>query len=274
MKADFPTERWFWFDPPFHRNQSVLLHQPGRQRLPHRLPARLAGRPGAREEARERDPAHPGDDRRRPRVRARVGQRLHLPVPPHEPLQPWPRAVRGRSAHQVSPFGARGANSGIQDADNLVWKLELVMDGKAPATLLDTYGAERGYAADENIMNSTRSTDFITPKSRTSKTFRNAVLEPGRAPPLCARAGQLRAPVGAQLPRRFAAEHRRRRGVRRQHGARRADGRCPRSRPPTASLAAGRDGDRFQVLHYVADAADSTPPGRGAGSAGRGRDSA
>ena len=27
MKADFPTERWFWFDPPFHPNQSVLLHK-------------------------------------------------------------------------------------------------------------------------------------------------------------------------------------------------------------------------------------------------------
>jgi 3-(3-hydroxy-phenyl)propionate hydroxylase len=27
MKADFPTERWFWFDPPFHRNQSALLHK-------------------------------------------------------------------------------------------------------------------------------------------------------------------------------------------------------------------------------------------------------
>ncbi len=27
MKADFPSERWFWFDPPFHPNQSVLLHR-------------------------------------------------------------------------------------------------------------------------------------------------------------------------------------------------------------------------------------------------------
>jgi len=64
----------------------------------------------------------------------------------------------GDSAHQVSPFGARGANSGIQDVDNLGWKLELVMQGKAPAALLDTYSDERTYAADENIRNSTRST--------------------------------------------------------------------------------------------------------------------
>jgi 3-(3-hydroxy-phenyl)propionate hydroxylase len=82
----------------------------------------------------------------------------------------------GDAAHQVSPFGARGANSGIQDTDNLCWKLKLVIDGKAPATLLDSYSEERVFAADENLMNSTRSTDFITPKSKMSLTFRNAVL--------------------------------------------------------------------------------------------------
>ena len=82
----------------------------------------------------------------------------------------------GDAAHQVSPFGARGANSGIQDTDNLCWKLKLVIDGKAPSSLLDTYSEERVFAADENIMNSTRSTDFITPKSKMSLTFRNAVL--------------------------------------------------------------------------------------------------
>ncbi len=82
----------------------------------------------------------------------------------------------GDAAHQVSPFGARGANSGIQDADNLVWKLKLVLDGKVPEALLDTYSKERVAAADENLMNSTRSTDFITPKSNTSRLFRNAVL--------------------------------------------------------------------------------------------------
>src|SRR5208283_564350 len=64
-----------------------------------------------------------------------------------------------------------------QDTDNLVWKLKLVMDGQAPQRLLDTYSDERAFAADENILNSTRSTDFITPKSSVSKVFRNAVLE-------------------------------------------------------------------------------------------------
>jgi 3-(3-hydroxy-phenyl)propionate hydroxylase len=82
----------------------------------------------------------------------------------------------GDAAHQVSPFGARGANSGFQDADDLMWKLGLVIKGQASDKLLDTYAHDRQFAADENIMNSTRSTDFITPKSRTSKTFRNQVL--------------------------------------------------------------------------------------------------
>ena len=50
----------------------------------------------------------------------------------------------GDSAHGVSPFGARGANSGVQDADNLAWKLGLVLEGSAPDRLLDSYASERG----------------------------------------------------------------------------------------------------------------------------------
>jgi 3-(3-hydroxy-phenyl)propionate hydroxylase len=83
----------------------------------------------------------------------------------------------GDAAHQVSPFGARGANTGVQDTDNLAWKLKLVMDGKAPVRLLDSYHEERAFAADDNLRASTRSTDFITPKSNTSHRFRDAVLE-------------------------------------------------------------------------------------------------
>jgi 3-(3-hydroxy-phenyl)propionate hydroxylase len=82
----------------------------------------------------------------------------------------------GDSAHQVSPFGARGANGGVQDVDNLIWKLKLVMDQKAPDSLLESYNYERILAADENILNSTRSTEFITPKNKASKIFRDAVL--------------------------------------------------------------------------------------------------
>ncbi|MCM3011633.1 FAD-dependent monooxygenase, partial [Bacillus subtilis] len=68
----------------------------------------------------------------------------------------------------------------VQDADNLAWKLKLVLDGRAHDRLLDTYASEREFAADENIRNSTRSTDFITPKSAVSRVFRDATLKLAR----------------------------------------------------------------------------------------------
>jgi 3-(3-hydroxy-phenyl)propionate hydroxylase len=58
-----------------------------------------------------------------------------------------------------------------------VWKLDLVINGRAPDALLDSYDLERTRAADENILNSTRATDFITPKSNMSRMFRDAVLQ-------------------------------------------------------------------------------------------------
>ncbi|HET9024609.1 MAG TPA: FAD-dependent monooxygenase, partial [Burkholderiaceae bacterium] len=82
---------------------------------------------------------------------------------------------------------ARGANSGIQDTDNLCWKLARVLRGESPDTLLASYDAERVEAADENILNSTRATDFITPKSAVSRTFRDAVLALSRQHPFARR---------------------------------------------------------------------------------------
>lgn len=176
MKADYPAERWFWFDPPFHPNQSVLLHRQADNVW--RIDFQLGWDADPVEERKPENVI--------PRIKAMLGDEREFEL---EWVSVYTFQCRrmnrfnhgrvlfvGDAAHQVSPFGARGANSGIQDADNLGWKLKLVMDGKAPATLLDTYTEERAFAADENIMNSTRSTDFITPKSRTSKTFRNAVL--------------------------------------------------------------------------------------------------
>jgi 3-(3-hydroxy-phenyl)propionate hydroxylase len=104
----------------------------------------------------------------------------------------------GDAAHLVSPFGARGANGGVQDADNLVWKLDLVMRGLAPESLLDTYDAERVAAADQNILNTTRATDFITPKSAVSRVFRDAVLVLARRHPFARRlvnSGRLSVPA-------------------------------------------------------------------------------
>ena len=104
----------------------------------------------------------------------------------------------GDSAHGVSPFGARGANSGVQDAENLAWKLHLVLRGAAPRALLDSYGIEREFAADENLLNSTRATDFITPKSPISRLFRDATLALARQHPFARRivnSGRLSVPA-------------------------------------------------------------------------------
>ncbi|MCU0937897.1 MAG: FAD-dependent oxidoreductase [Burkholderiaceae bacterium] len=177
MKAEFPAERWFWFDPPFHRNQSVLLHREADDVW--RIDFQLGWEVDPEEEKKP--------EKVIPRIKAMLGDDREFEL---EWVSVYTFQCRrmtrfnhgrvlfaGDSAHQVSPFGARGANSGIQDIDNLVWKLKLVMDGLAPERLLDTYSDERVFAADENLCNSTRSTDFITPKSNTSKTFRNAVLQ-------------------------------------------------------------------------------------------------
>lgn len=86
-------------------------------------------------------------------------------------------AFAGDAAHEHSPFGARGGNSAIQDANNLAWKLALVLEGKAQPALLQTYDDERHYAARDNTENATRSAIFIGPASAGQKLFRNAILD-------------------------------------------------------------------------------------------------
>ena len=93
----------------------------------------------------------------------------------------------GDAAHQMSPFGARGGNSGVQDADNLAWKLDLVLRGVAPEALLDSYHQERAQAADENLLHTTRSTDFIAPKSGISRVFRDSALALAETEPFARR---------------------------------------------------------------------------------------
>ncbi len=177
MEAPFPTERWFWFDPPFNRGQSALLHkQPDNV---WRIDLQLGWDIDKDEEKKP--------EKVIPRLKAMLGEEVAFKLTwvsiytfqcrRMEKFRHDRVLFAGDSAHQVSPFGARGANSGIQDVDNLCWKLKLVIEGKAPASLLDSYDRERVEAADENILNSSRATDFITPKSMASRIFRNAVLD-------------------------------------------------------------------------------------------------
>ncbi len=176
MKADFPAERRFWFDPPFHRGQSVLLHKQADNVW--RIDFQLGWDADPEQEKKP--------ERVIPRIRAMLGPDREFELEWVSVYTFQCRRMKsfrhgrmlfvGDAAHQVSPFGARGANSGIQDADNLAWKLAMVLAGDAPERLLDSYAEEREFAADENIANSTRSTDFITPKSATSLAFRDATL--------------------------------------------------------------------------------------------------
>jgi 3-(3-hydroxy-phenyl)propionate hydroxylase len=180
MHSDFPSERWFWFDPPFHRNQSALLHRQADNVW--RIDFQLG--PDADPEAEKKA------ENIMPRLRAMLGDGAEFEIEWASVYTFQCRRMRsfrhgralfvGDAAHVVSPFGARGANSGVQDVDNLIWKLELVMAGQAPDSLLDSYDRERVFAADENIRHSTRSTDFITPKSAASKAFRDAALLLGK----------------------------------------------------------------------------------------------
>ncbi len=181
------TERWYWFDPPFHPHQSVLLHrQPDNV---WRIDFQLGW------------DADPHEQKKPENVLPRVQAMLAASgLAQAEFTLEWASVYTfacmrmqhfrhgnvlfaGDAAHGVSPFGARGANSGIEDAVNLAWKLARVVRGTAPETLLDSYADEREYAADENLLNSTRSTDFITPKSEVSRLFRDAVLGLAREHP-------------------------------------------------------------------------------------------
>lgn len=183
MNGERPSERWFWFDPPFNPGQSALMHkQPDDVwRLDFQLGWNIDREAAVAPENVERY------------VRAMLGSDVPFAEEWYSIYTFQCRRMKyflhgrvvfaGDSAHLVSPFGARGCNGGIADIDNLGWKLDLVLRGEASPWLLDTYDYEAVVTADENILNSSRSTDFMTPKSEASRAIRDAVLELARDHP-------------------------------------------------------------------------------------------
>ena len=206
MPMQRPAERWFWFDPPFNRGQSALLHKQADDVW--RLDFQVGDDADRDAEIKPENAAR--------RVRAMLGEDIEFSFEwislyrfQSRRLQKFRHGrviFAGDAAHQMSPFGARGGNSGIQDADNLAWKLDLVLRGLAPERLLDSYDGERMQAADENLAITMRSTDFISPKGAMSRTFRDGVLALAETRAVRAAAGQFRAAVGGDLLRRLGAE--------------------------------------------------------------------
>lgn len=180
MQADFPAERRFWFDAPFHPGQSTLMHKQADNVW--RIDFQLGW---------DADPEREKQlDNIRPRVEAMLGKDMAWELD-------WASVYTfrcrkmdsfihhrvffiGDAAHQVSPFGARGANGALQSVENLGWKLAAVLNGSARPELLTTYDTERQHGARENILNSTRATDFMTPKNAATRLFRDTVLELAR----------------------------------------------------------------------------------------------
>ena len=176
VEKSYPMERRFWFEPVFHHGQSALLHVQPDNIL--RIDLQLG--PHADPEI-ESNP-----ERVKNRIKKMLGEGVGFDI---EWISVYTFSCRrmdkfthgsiffaGDSAHVVSPFGARGGNGGVQDIDNLSWKISAVLKGYAPRTLLNSYDCERIPAADENILNSARSTNFMTPKNKASEEFRDAVF--------------------------------------------------------------------------------------------------
>ena len=183
FKLDAPLERWTWIEAPFNENRAVwqLPMGDGVWRLDYQMAANA-------------DPdAVSTESVVRSRLRNQLGEDREF-----ELVWVGPYAYRtqlldrmrdgsvfflGDAAHVMSPFGGRGGNSGIQDAENLAWKLAMVLNEQAPEALLESYQAERHPAAMHNIKTTSRTTRFLSPQSKAERVLRDAVISLARTFP-------------------------------------------------------------------------------------------
>jgi 3-(3-hydroxy-phenyl)propionate hydroxylase len=171
-----PAERHTWVEAPFNENRAVWQHLMGDDvwRIDYQMP------PNADPEEVSRE------DVVRERLARQFGAECEIQL-----VWVGPYAYRsecidhmrhgrvffmGDAAKVVSPFGARGGNTGIADADNLAWKLAAVMKGRAAPALLDSYHEERHEAACQNVLVTNRTTRFLRPAGAAEKLFRDAAL--------------------------------------------------------------------------------------------------
>jgi len=179
LKSEKPTERLAWFDPPSNPGSTILMHrQPDDVwRIDYQL----------------LDDEDPASAVRPEAVVPRVASHLRWIGERDDWAPIWISLYRanaltleryrkgrallaGDAAHLVPIFGVRGANSAFDDADNLAWKLALVLRGTADEALLDTYSTERLHAARVNLAAGMKSTEFMSPPSYGFDLMRQVVL--------------------------------------------------------------------------------------------------
>lgn len=175
-----PVERHTWIEAPFNENRAVWQHLMGDDvwRIDYQMAPEADPAEVSREEVvRERLVRQFGDD---------AGIEI-VWVGPYAYRSECVDCMRhgrvffmGDSAKVVSPFGARGGNTGIADADNLAWKLAAVLKGRAAPALLDSYNEERHEAAQQNVLVTNRTARFLRPATPVEKLFRDAALSLAR----------------------------------------------------------------------------------------------
>ena len=180
FKKPLPQERWTWIDAPFNDGRSVWQHPMADEvwRMDYQM-----GEDADADEVSKPEVASA-------RLSAQLGAEVELefvwigPYLYRDHLLDEMRHGRvffiGDAAHVVCPFGARGGNSGIQDANNLGWKLAWVQRGWADAALLDSFQAERHAAAAENLKVTRRTARFLAPRTPLEHQMRRAVVDLAR----------------------------------------------------------------------------------------------
>ena len=178
-----PTERHTWIEAPFNENRAVWQH--------------LMGDDVWRIDYQMAPDADPAEVSRESVVRERLARQFGADcqveivwVGPYayrseciDRLRAGPVFFMGDAAKVVSPFGARGGNTGIADADNLACKLAAVLQGQAPASLLESYHEERHEAARENVRVTGRTARFLRPADGAERVLRSAAIALARQHP-------------------------------------------------------------------------------------------